>query len=77
MTSINIKVFDRPGFEPTGFRFESVPFGFPDLSERDAGVLLIWPSRLVVDVANEGRGNEMGRHRGKKEQGRRKRAVVE
>ena len=44
LTHINFKVIGltRPGFEPA-------TFGLSDLPEREAGVLLIRPLRLVVD----------------------------
>ena len=43
------KVFGltRPGFEPAGFRLETLIFGFPVLPEWAAGTLLIWPPGLV------------------------------
>ena len=44
MTSINFKVFDltQPGFEPVAWLGPTI-FGFPDLPEREARALLIWP----------------------------------
>ena len=51
MTHINFKVIGltQPGFKPTGSELEPAIFRFPDLPGREAGTLLIWPPRLVIE----------------------------
>ena len=50
MTSIYFKVFGltQPGFKRTGSGLEPTIFGFPDLTEWQAGALLIRPLQLVL-----------------------------
>ena len=62
MTSTNFKVIGltRPGFECMRSRFEPARFGFPDFPEREAGTLLIQPTRLVCGGSDGGMGVLVG-----------------
>ena len=53
MTSIKFKVMglSGPGFEIGNSGIESAIFGIPDLPEREADALLIWPPQLVGRVS--------------------------
>ena len=50
MVSINFKVLglNQPGFERVGSRLGPAIFRIPNLPEREADALLIWPPRLIV-----------------------------